>query len=601
MPLLRRRKLHSVHLVVARVARRSPVEFVDDVILISGNALLAAMQIAEIDRLIDSIGTNREKNMNTDCPMQFEQLNLIHILQHAARWHGDVEVVTSSVEGGIHRTTYSALYKRTARLSNALRRLGVDRQDRVATMAWNTWRHLECWYAISGIEAVCHTLNPRLFPDQIDFIVNHAQDRVLFVDTTFLPVIENVIDRLPTLECIVVMTDSEHMPESTSFDVPVHCYEELLSGESESFDWPEIAEGSISSLCYTSGTTGDPKGVAYTHRSNLIHALSTSSADVFNMTGADTFLMIVPMFHANSWGLSFSLPMIGAKLVMTGPNMDGASVHALITKEGCTKSAAVPTVWTGLLGYLDSEGLSIPTLTETIIGGSAVPQSMIERFEKDYDVDVIHAWGMTEMSPLGTLNRPLPFMTSLSDEERMMFRVKQGRAPFGVDMKIVDDDGTELPRDGTAFGRLLVRGHWVVERYYLSEESALDENGWFDTGDIATIDEHGFMQITDRAKDLIKSGGEWISSVDIENCAMAHPELEIAACIGIPDEKWEERPLLIAVRRAGCEPTKDSVLGLVAQSFAKWQVPDDVVFIEEMPLTATGKIDKKPLRERFAN
>ena len=533
-------------------------------------------------------------------PMQSESLNVVRIIQHAARWHGSVEVVTDTVEGGIHRTNYADIYDRTLRLANALRKVGVVPGDRIATMAWNTWRHLECWYAISGSGAICHTLNPRLFADQIDYIVNHAEDRLLFVDTTFLPVIEDVIDRLPSLECIVVTTDAEHMPESTKIDIPLYCYEEFIAGESDSFAWPDLDEQSIAALCYTSGTTGEPKGVAYTHRSNIMHAWMSSNADLFGITAEDSFLMIVPMFHANSWGLSFSLPMAGAKMVMPGPNMDGASIFSLIDNEQCTKSGAVPTVWTGLLGYLDSEGLAIPSLTETVIGGSAVPQSMIERFEKDYDVNVIHAWGMTEISPLGTLNRPLPIMASMSDEQRMGFRIKQGRAPFGFDMKIVDDEGAALPHDGVAFGRLLVRGHWVIERYFRVDVTALDEDGWFDTGDIATIDEHGFMQITDRAKDLIKSGGEWISSVDIENCAVSHPDLEIAACIGIPDEKWEERPLLIAVRRAGCEPTEESILNLIAESFAKWQVPDKVVFIDAMPLTATGKIDKKPLRERFA-
>ena len=539
--------------------------------------------------------------MRLASPMQFESLNVIRILQHAARWHAEVEVVTDSVEGGVHRTNYASVYARAGKLANALKKLGVTAQDRVATMAWNTWRHLECWYAISGSGAICHTLNPRLFADQVDFIVNHAGDRLLFVDTTFLPVIENVIDRLPTLEGIVLLTDKEHMPASSKIDIPLYCYEELIADESDTFDWPDLDEQSIAALCYTSGTTGEPKGVAYTHRSNLMHAFIATGADLFDITAADSFLMIVPMFHANSWGLSFSLPMAGVKLVMTGPKMDGASVCALINNERCTKSGAVPTVWTGLLGHLDAENLSIPTLKETVIGGSAVPQSMIERFEKDYDVDVIHAWGMTELSPLGTLNRPLPFMAEMDADERMKYRVKQGRVPFGIDMKIVDEEGTTLPHDGVAFGRLLVRGHWVIDRYFRAEESALDKDGWFDTGDIATIDEHGFMQITDRAKDLIKSGGEWISSVDIENCAMAHPDLEIAACIGVPDEKWEERPLLIAVKKAGREPSKDSVLDLIADSFAKWQVPDDVVFIEEMPLTATGKIDKKPLRERYAS
>ena len=525
--------------------------------------------------------------------------NLVGVLQHAARWNGQTEIVTDSVEGGIHRISYGGVYQRTKQLAHALEKLGVQSGDRIGTMAWNTWRHLECWYAIAGVGAICHTLNPRLFPDQIDYIVNHAKNRFLFVDSTFLPVIANVIGRLKSIEGIIVLTDSEHMPDTSSFSVPVYCYEDLIADESEDFDWPELAEDTPSSLCYTSGTTGNPKGVLYTHRSNIIHSLVTCGADVFNATALDSFLMIVPMFHANSWGLSFGVPMVGSKLVMCGPNMDGASVHKLITDEGCTKSAAVPTVWTGLLDYMDANELKIPTMTETYIGGSAVPRSMIEKFAVDYDVDVIHAWGMTEISPLGTINRPMAFMKDLNFDERLDVRAKQGRTPYGIDMKIVDEEGNELPHDGVAFGRLMVKGHWVIERYYLADESALDADGWFDSGDVANIDQHGIMQITDRAKDVIKSGGEWISSVDIENCAIAHPDLQIAACIGIAHEKWEERPLLVAVKREGGDPSKESILDLIAASFAKWQVPDDVVFIDEMPLTATGKIDKKPLRVTF--
>lgn len=533
--------------------------------------------------------------------MQHDMFNLVSVLQHAARWHSRTEVVTNSVEGGVYRTNYGEIYKRTNKLSHALAKLGAKPGDRIGTMAWNTWRHIECWYAIAGMGAVCHTLNPRLFPDQIDYIVNHAENRILILDSTFVPVIANVIDRLNSVECIVVLTDSAHMPDTSQFGVPVHCYEDLIADESEDFDWPHVDEETASSLCYTSGTTGNPKGVLYSHRSNIIHALVTCGADVFNATAMDSFLMIVPMFHANSWGLSFGLPMVGAKLVMTGPNMDGASVYKLIRDEECTKSGAVPTVWTGLLDYLDANQLKIPSMKETYIGGSAVPRSMIEKFDVDYGVDVIHAWGMTEMSPLGTLNRPMPFMRDMKFDERLDIRAKQGRPPFGVDMKIVNEQGNALAHDGEAFGRLMVKGHWVIERYYLAEESALDDDGWFDTGDVATIDQYGMMQITDRAKDVIKSGGEWISSVDIENCAVAHPDLQIAACIGVAHKKWEERPLLIAVRHAGSDPSKQGILDLIAESYAKWQVPDDVVFIDEMPLTATGKIDKKPLRTQFGD
>ncbi len=533
--------------------------------------------------------------------MQVEKFNLISIMKHAARWHPNVEVVTNTVEGGIHRIGYYALYQRIKKLANALDRLGIKHGDVIGTMAWNSWRHLECWYAIGGMGAVSHTLNPRLFPDQIDYIVNHAENRFICLDITFLPVIANVLDRLPKLEGLILLTDREHMPDTSHISIPVLCYEDMLADEPEDYDWPEFDENAASSLCYTSGTTGNPKGVLYSHRSNIIHALTAGGADVFNITAQDSFLMIVPQFHANSWGLSFGVPMVGAKLVMAGPHMDGKSVYELATAEKCTVSGAVPTVWTGLLDYLDANQLKLPHLRETFIGGSAVPRSMFERFERDYEVDVIQAWGMTEMSPLGTMNRPLPYWDDLSYEERMQVRCKQGRPAFGVDMKIVDEDGNILPHDGETSGKLMVKGPWVIERYYKAEQSALDAEGWFDTGDVANIDEHGNMQITDRAKDVIKSGGEWISSVDIENTAVGHSEVQIAACIGIAHKKWEERPLLVVVKKEGMNPSKESIIAKIAEEHAKWQLPDDVVFIEDMPLTATGKIDKKPLRKMFGD
>jgi len=535
-----------------------------------------------------------------DSHMQEVQFNLISILQHASRWHGQQEVVTNSVEGGIHRTTYSEIYSRTQQLANALRALGISSGDRIGTMAWNTWRHLECWYAISGIGAVCHTLNPRLFPDQIEYIVNHAENAYIFVDITFLNTLVNALDKLPTLKGLIVLTDAANMPDVSGINIPIHCYEDLIVAEEGSFDWPSFDENEASSLCYTSGTTGDPKGVLYSHRSNIVHAMATSGGEVFNIGPLDTALMIVPMFHANSWGLAFSVPMVGAKLIMAGPHMDGQSVHKLIKDEAVTMSAAVPTVWIGLLQYMQDNGLKVPSLKETIIGGSAVPRSMFETFRDKYDVDVIHAWGMTEMSPLGSINRFIPAMKSMEAEAIIDLRIKQGRAIYGVDMKIIDEAGKELPHDGKSAGNLLVQGHWVIEKYYRADASALDEQGWLDTGDIASIDEHGFMQITDRSKDLIKSGGEWISSVDIENSAVGHPDLTIAACIGIQHPKWEERPLLVAVKKDGLNPTIDSIKQQISSEHAKWQVPDDVIFISEMPLTATGKIDKKVLRAKYS-
>ncbi len=533
--------------------------------------------------------------------MQKKKFNVIEILRHSATWNGDVEVVTNSVEGGIHRIGYAELYDRTSQLANALTSLDIKAGDCIGTMAWNTWRHLECWYGLSGMGAICHTLNPRLFPDQIEYIVNHAEDRFIFVDTSFVSVIANVLDKLPMLEGLVVMTDKEHMTDDMAkIGVPVYCYEELLEREECDFDWPLFNADTASSLCYTSGTTGNPKGVLYSHQSNLNHAMVTAHVDVLDLSARDSFLLIVPMFHANGWGLPHSIPMVGGKLVLPGPHMDGKSIYDIIQAESCNKTCAVPTVMTVLIDHLDSNTLKIPSMTKIFIGGSAVPQSMIESFEEKYDADVMHGWGMTE-TVVGTFNCSLPFMDELSFEERIKVRCKQGRPPFGLEMKIIDDEGNSLPHDGVAFGKLMVRGLRVVERYYKAEESALDSEGWFDTGDVATIDKYGFMQITDRSKDIIKSGGEWISSVDIENTAVGHPEVQIAACLGVYHEKWEERPLLVVVKKEGCDPSKDSILDIISTEHAKWQLPDDVVFIEEMPLTATGKIDKKPLRTKFEN
>lgn len=531
--------------------------------------------------------------------MQNPQFNLISVLQHAARWHGKQEIVTNSVEGGIHRTNYATLYQRTKRLANALVGLGVKSGDRIGTMAWNTWRHLECWYGISGMGAICHTLNPRLFPNQVEFIVNHADDQYIFIDTTFVKVIVNVIDKLPRLNGLIVLTDKDHMPDVGDIGIPVYCYEDLIAGESDQFNWPSFDEKAASSLCYTSGTTGDPKGVLYTHRSNIIHAFATAGGEVFNLNSSSSVMMIVPMFHANSWGLAFSAPMMGAKLVMTGPHMDGAAVHGLINNEEVSISAAVPTVWTGLLQYLEDHNLGIPSLKETVIGGSAVPRSMLETFRDKFGVDVIHAWGMTETSPVGSVNRATPAIRAMDIDAQTDVRIKQGRAVYGIDLKIVDELGNQLQHDGETSGRLLVKGPWVIERYYKADASALDAEGWLDTGDVATIDAQGFMQITDRSKDLIKSGGEWISSVDIENTAIGHPDLTLTACVGIYHPKWEERPLLLAVKKEGAVPSVQNIREYIATEHAKWQVPDDVIFIDYMPLTATGKIDKKVLRAKY--
>jgi len=530
--------------------------------------------------------------------MQGDPINLSSILVHAARWHGEQEVVSNTVEGGIHRQTYADTLSRVTRLASSLASYGIQQGDRVGTLGWNTYRHLEAWYAISGQGAICHTVNPRLFPDQIEFIVNHAEDRLLFVDLTFVDVVAELLPKLPSVECVIVMTDEQHMPDLSALTVETRCYETFVTGAGESFDWPVLDVNAASSLCYTSGTTGDPKGVLYSHRGNLLHAYAVCSKDVFDYSCNDAILMVVPMFHANSWGIAYAAPMVGAKLVMPGPHMDGASIQMIIDVERVTKAAAVPTVWSMLIAHLNISGQSIDSLEEIIVGGAAVPRSMIEEFGAKYDVEVIHAWGMTEMSPVGTVNRRKPSMDNYSDEASLDIRCKQGRVPYGVDMKVVDDKGKVLPHDGMSFGKLLVRGPWTIANYYKSTESIL-EDGWFDTGDIATIDSHGYMQITDRSKDVIKSGGEWISSVELECAAMDIPGIDMAACIGATHPKWGERPILLAKAAGDEAPSESDILEHLGQSFAKWQLPDAVVYVDDIPLTAAGKIDKKPLRATY--
>jgi fatty-acyl-CoA synthase len=530
--------------------------------------------------------------------MQDHPQNLVNILEHAARFHARTEVVTRRVEdGSIHRYTYTDALRRTAKLANALKRLGVRFGDRIATMGWNTYRHLEAWYAIAGQGAICHTLNPRLFEEQIEYIVNHAEDSVVLVDPPFVPILECLQERLPTVERTVVMTDRAHMPGTALKNAMV--YEELIAAEPDEFDWPSFPEETPSSLCYTSGTTGNPKGVLYTHRSNLLHAYAISGRDAIGASGQDSVLMVVPMFHANSWGLAYACPMVGAKLVLPGARLDGACIYELLDSEQVTLSAAVPTVWTVLLAHLREHGLKLPYLKEFLVGGSAASRSLIEAYERDYGVTAVHGWGMTEMSPIGTTCRLKSFMRALGFEKQLDVRVKQGCPLFGVAMKLVDDAGNALPHDGRTAGRLMVKGPWIVKRYYKHDHDAIDADGWFDTGDIATIDAEGYMQITDRAKDLIKSGGEWISSVDLENTAMGHPRIALAAVIGVYHPKWEERPLLVVKPAAGAVLTREQVLDFLRDKVVKWWLPDDVVFVDEIPLTAAGKISKATLRERF--
>lgn len=532
--------------------------------------------------------------------MQDVPLLVNSILDHALVNHGEREIVSRLVEGNIHRETYADMHLRARKLSQALQKLGMGQGDVIATLAWNTHRHFEAWYGITGIGAVYHTLNPRLFPDQLTYIINHAQDRLILTDLTFLPILEGLADDIPNVKGIIVLTDAAHMPETSLKNV--HCYEDLLDGQNGDFNWVQVDERAPCGMCYTSGTTGNPKGVCYTHRSNVLHTLVANSADVMGISSTDSVLPVVPMFHANAWGLAFTAPAAGAKVVNPGPNMDGESIYQLLSEEAVTFTAAVPTVWLMLLQHLEANNLKLPHLNSVAIGGSAVPRVMLEKFERDYGVSVMHAWGMTETSPLGSIAAFKSGMEEMNFDEQMNIKVKQGRVPYLVEMKITDDEGKELPRDGKAFGHLKVRGPFIVGEYIKGDGGdILDEEGFFDTGDVATIDPLGFMQITDRSKDVIKSGGEWISSIEIENIAVGHEKIQEAAVIGIAHPKWDERPLLVIVKNEGADISKEEVLGFLEGKIAKWWMPDDVAFVDEIPHTATGKIQKLTLREQFAD
>ncbi len=531
--------------------------------------------------------------------MQDWPLTVDKFLAHAAEWHTNREVVTRSVEGPIVRATYAQIFKRAKRLSNALKSLGIVPGDRVATLAWNSGRHIEAWYAAMGIGAVCHTLNPRLFADQLCYIINHAADRIIFADTTFLPMLLEHRDRMPTVERIIVLGDEDRLNTVT---VPgALASETLIEQHGSDVTWGGFDEQTACGLCYTSGTTGNPKGVLYSHRSNYLHTLSTLQTDVFGLSVRDTVLAVVPMFHANAWGLTFSCPAVGAKLVMPGQKMDGASIHELLETEQVTFSAAVPTVWQMLLAHLQSTKATLTTLKRVVIGGSAVPESIVRGFHDGYGVDVIQAWGMTESSPMGTLCTLTPEIAALPFDEQVPYKLKQGRPPPGIQLKLTNDDGTPTARDGEAFGRLAMKGPTVVREYFRGEGGKiLDQDGYFDTGDVATIDPAGFMRITDRAKDVIKSGGEWISSIEIENIAAGHPKALIAAVIGVPHPKWEERPLLLVQLKPGHTATAEEFLGFLDGKIAKWWIPEEVRFVDEIPLGGTGKIDKKLIRQRMA-
>ncbi|MET0606309.1 MAG: long-chain-fatty-acid--CoA ligase [Beijerinckiaceae bacterium] len=532
--------------------------------------------------------------------MQNWPLRIHRIIDHAAIQHGPREVVTRSVEGPIHRIAYRDLRTRALKVAQRLARDGIRTTDRVGTLAWNTWRHLEAWYGIVGCGAIYHTVNPRLFPDQIIWIVNHAEDRIMMTDLTFVPLLEKLADKLPTIERYVVFTDGAHMPQ-TSLKNAV-AYEDWIAEVDGDYAWAEVEEDAAAGMCYTSGTTGNPKGVVYSHRSNVLHSLAMCSPDALALGSRGSILPIVPMFHANSWSIAFSAPLAGAKLVMPGAKLDGASVYELLETEQVLCTAGVPTVWLMLLQYMQQANKRLTHLRRVMIGGSAAPRAMIETFEKQYGVEVFHAWGMTEMSPVGSLGIMKDQLGQLGDKALYDVKQKQGFAPFTVEMKITGDDGKRLPWDGKTFGRLKVRGPAVSSAYYKGEGGdILDEEGFFDTGDVSTIDENGYMQITDRSKDVIKSGGEWISSIDLENIAVGHPDVFEAAVIGIAHPKWDERPLLIIVRKPDCDPTKESVLQFLEGKIAKWWMPDDVVFVDQIPHTATGKILKTELRSQFGN
>ncbi|HEY5278949.1 MAG TPA: 3-(methylthio)propionyl-CoA ligase [Pseudolabrys sp.] len=530
--------------------------------------------------------------------MQDWPLLLHRIIDHAAIFHGDRKVVTRSVEGPIVETNYREIRARALKVAQRLEKDGIKLGDRVATLAWNTWRHLETWYGILGVGAVYHTVNPRLFPDQIVWIVNHAEDRMMFVDLTFVPLLEKIADKLPAIERYVILTDAAHMPQTTLKNAVA--YEDWIAEVDGDFAWKQFDENTAAGMCYTSGTTGNPKGVLYSHRSNVLHAFMAALPDSKGLASRDVCMPVVPMFHANGWSLAFSTPMVGATLVLPGAKMDGASIYELLNTYKVSFTAAVPTVWLMLLQDLEKTGGKLPHLKRVVIGGSACPRAMTKTFQEIYGVEVIHAWGMTEMSPLGSLCSLKPEYAELTGEALLDVQMKQGHPPFGVEMKITDDAGRDLPWDGKTFGRLKVRGPAVAKSYFKGEGSeAFAADGWFDTGDVATMDKYGYMQITDRSKDVIKSGGEWISSIDLENLAVGHPKVAEAAVIGVSHPKWDERPLLVVVLKKDETATKEELLAFMQGKIAKWWMPDDVAFVDEIPHTATGKILKTRLRKQF--
>ncbi len=535
--------------------------------------------------------------------MQQHPLLISSLIEHAASAHPDVPIVSSATDAPAHRCTYADLDRRSRQLARALTSLGVQEGDRVGTMAWNGYRHLELFFGASGMGAVLHTVNPRLFLEQIEYIVNHAEDQHLFFDIGFAALIEQLAPRLKSVRRFIAMTDRANMPATT---IPnLLCYEELLGAQNTDYEWPRFDENSASSLCYTSGTTGNPKGVLYSHRSTLLHAMVGCMTDGVGLSARDTLFMAAPMFHVNAWGMPYACTLVGASMILPGSALDGASIYRSMRDEKATVALGVPTVWLTFQQYVAAQGLQPRqdlSLNRVLIGGAAAPRAVVELFEKDFGARVLHAWGMTETSPLATMANPLRKHQGATLEQHIKLQAKQGRVPYGVSIKLTDDDGVRLPHDGKAFGHLLVRGHWIAASYYRGEGgSIVDAGKWFDTGDIATIDPDGYMQITDRAKDLIKSGGEWISSISLENVAVGHPSVAEAAVIAIAHAKWQERPLMIVVKKRGSEVTKAELLDYLSDKVAKWWLPEDIVFVDEIPHTATGKIQKMKLRERFGN
>ena len=530
--------------------------------------------------------------------MMQKPLLISALIDHAARYHGGTRIVSVNTTGGIEETSWGGIAQNARRLGSALTKLGLDPQARCGTIAWNNRRHMEIYFGTSGAGFVCHTINPRLHPEQLAYIINHADDKVLFLEPTFLPIAAGLRSHLPKLEHIVLMGPRD---DAAAAQVDgLLFYDELLETGDADFAWPEFDENTASSLCYTSGTTGNPKGVLYSHRSTMLHAFASNTLDCVGYSARDVVMPVVPMFHVNAWGSPYGCAMSGAQMVMPGPGLDGESLVNLIETYGVTLAMGVPTIWLGLLGHAKKTGAKLASLTRTVIGGSACPPSMIDEFREDYGVETIHAWGMTEMSPLGSTNMPLASHADLPEAEQRKLRENQGRPPFGVELKIIDDEGNDLPNDGETQGDLMVRGYWVLDSYFQNDDDIL-QDGWFHTGDVATLDSDGYLTIRDRSKDIIKSGGEWISSVELENIAMGHPEIANAAAIGVAHPKWDERPVIVAVKAEGLDPSEEQVLGWFDDKIAKWQIPDRVVFVDALPLGATGKVLKRELKEQFGD